>query len=171
MSEEVKVEKNNKKTVTMTVMILAIIVILCAVIFFCIQNNEKKDNTTPIELNLEEVSSNISTQAGFANMAMQDIDSELATTLFDIEATQIEGIVGKFPLINVKSSMYVIIKTNAPESVKEKLETYGKSYEQQWERYLPDQYELVKNRKIGVKGNYVYMIIADDAESLVTLLK
>ena len=70
-------------------------------------------------------------------------------------------------------SMYLIVKAKDEklEDVKQKVEAYGISYEEQWARYLPEQYELVQNRKIGTIGNYVYMIVAENAEDLVTLIK
>ena len=75
--------------------------------------------------------------------------------------------------IDVQASMYLVIqaKDGVVDSVKTKVDNYATSYEQQWERYLPEQYELVKQRKTGVKGNYVYLIISENAAELETLIK
>ena len=69
--------------------------------------------------------------------------------------------------------MYVVIKTdeNNLQEVKMSLESYGREYENQWSTYLPDQYELVKSREIGIKGNYVYMIISENPEEIVNMIK
>ena len=69
--------------------------------------------------------------------------------------------------------MYVIIKAENEDlqEIKMALESHGTEYEKVWSTYLPDQYELVKNRKIGIKGNYVYMIISENPDKIVELIK
>ena len=32
---------------------------------------------------------------------------------------------------------------------------YGNKYDEMWKDYLAEEYEIVKNRQIGSKGNYV----------------
>ena len=69
--------------------------------------------------------------------------------------------------------MYIVIKASDGKTdyVKQKLEEYAINYEKQWSNYLEDQYDLVKKRQIGIKGNYVYLIISDNASDLVNLVK
>ena len=76
-------------------------------------------------------------------------------------------------MMNVHASMFVIIKATdgKVEEVLQKVETYATNYEAQWERYLPEQFELVKNREVGKTGNYVYMIVAENASELVKNIK
>ena len=102
-----------------------------------------------------------------------DVTLDDLTTLLNINADEVEEVVGKMAMMNVQASRYFIIKAKdgAVDSVREKVENYGNSYEQQWETYLPAQYELVKQRRVGVKGNYVYLIIAENAAELEALIK
>ena len=76
-------------------------------------------------------------------------------------------------MLNVQSSMYLVIKAkeDTVDEVKEKVESYAQKQEDAWSKYLPEQYELVKNRKQGVVGNYIYLIIGENAEEVEKLVK
>ncbi len=37
-----------------------------------------------------------------------------------------------------------------------------------WERYLPDQYELVEARQVVEKNGYILFVIAEDADRIVS---
>ena len=69
--------------------------------------------------------------------------------------------------------MYVVIQTDLDniQDVKLALESYGREYDEEWKSYLIDQYELVKNREIGIRGNYVYMIVSENPEKVIDLIK
>ena len=77
------------------------------------------------------------------------------------------------PMMNVQASLFAVIKAadGKADEVKQKLEEYGNSYQAQWEKYLPEQLELVKNRIIATTGDYVYIIIAENATELEKLIK
>lgn len=159
-------------------LILGIVVIVIALIVGIVfavngkkNNNEVAQETK--EINMEEVSEKISSDGEFNEMATENITMEALSSYFQINTDNVEKVVGKIPLMNVHASMYMIIKAKdgKVDEVKSELNTYGESYEKLWERYLPDQYELVKNRKIGTVGNYVYLIIAENANTLKDLVK
>jgi len=56
------------------------------------------------------------------------------------------------------------------DEVFQKIIEYGNLYENEWSTYMEDQYELVKNRKIGKEGDYVYMIVSENAEDMLDYL-
>lgn len=55
--------------------------------------------------------------------------------------------------------------------VKEKLDTYMTNLEEQWKTYLPDQYELVKNRLVKEYGDYLIYIVSSDNEAVFNEIK
>ena len=136
---------------------------------------DKKDTekTGNAEINLEELNQEISEMKPFNEMATMDIDSSILTDLYQIDESLVKDSIGKMPMMNVHASMYLVIEATDGnvETVEEKVNTYAEAYETTWERYLPEQYELVKNRKIGVQGNFVYLIIAENAEDIEALIK
>lgn len=151
---------------------LIVIVLLVAIGFgiYYFVNNNKEEN---VNIDLQAVNNTISTQPPFNELAAMDVTLDDLTTLLNINADEVEEVVGKMAMMNVQASRYFIIKAKdgAVDSVREKVENYGNSFEQQWETYLPAQYELVKQRRVGVKGNYVYLIIAENAAELEALIK
>ena len=93
--------------------------------------------------------------------------------IFNIKKEDVEEVIGKSPLVEIKSSMYAIVKVKdgMQEDIKEKFEVYSKEKEKQWESFLAEQYDLVKNRKIGIVGNYVYIIVSSSADDIEKLIK
>lgn len=154
----------NKKVIVG--IIVAVVVIALVVGAYFILNKPK-------EINLAEVSAAISAKGGFDDMATSDIDIDFYTSYMSANGENVETMSGKFPMMNVYASMYLIVKAKdgQVEAVKQDLENFGQVYNDQWERYLPAQYELVQNRKIGTYGNYAYIIIAENAEELESLIK
>ena len=154
----------NKKLVIGIVVAVVVIAIACGD-FFMLGGSK--------ELNLEEVSAKISSKGGFEEMGTSPIDSEFYSSYMAAKAENVEEMVGKFPMMNVHASMYLIVKAKpgTVDAVKQDLENFGQVYDDQWARYLPAQYELVQNRKIGTYGDYAYIIIAQNAEELEKLIK
>ena len=69
--------------------------------------------------------------------------------------------------------MYVIVEATDGNvgNVLSAFEKYGEKYDEMWKDYLTEEYELVKNRKIGQKGNYVYFVVSNYAKNIVDLIK
>lgn len=151
----------NKNLIIAVVAVVAIVVV-AVVVGLLGGNGEVKS------MDIDAAAQTLSTTNPYAEMAMMDITTEELSAVMGINADNVEKVYGKIPMMNVHASMYLLIqaKAGAVDTVKSELEQYATNYEQQWERYLPEQYDLVKNRKVGVVGNTVYMIIAENAEAL-----
>lgn len=159
------------KNVIITIIVVVILIAVGVGIYFLLNNKP----SAPANINMSELNTNISKVGGFDEGAsMQEVDKEMLANIYGITDTAaVESVIGKMPMINIRASMYVVIKAadGKVDYVKEKVDEYGKNYEQQWSTYLPDQHELVKARQSGNVGNYVYLIIAENAEELKGLIK
>lgn len=155
------------------ILIISLVVVLAILAFIFIYININKKETKVINIAISELEKKIENTDEFDFDKMQNIDAETASATFLIDSSKIKDIIGKSPIVNTKAFMYVIIKAENEDlqEVKMALESYGSEYEKVWSTYLPDQYELVKNRKIGIKGNYVYMIISENPDKIVELIK
>lgn len=155
----------NKKVLITIISIIALVIIAVGA-YFLVKGNQK------VTLDLATISKNI-TEKGFSEMATTDVDKELLSTYFQVDTANVEEVYGKIPMMNVQASLYVLIKAvdGKAETVKQNIETFAQNYEEQWSRYLPAQHELVQNRKLGTNGDYVYLVIAENAEELVNLIK
>lgn len=159
-----------KSNVILALVLIAFVVCVVIVLAFRLNADKKEAN---VNIDLTALNERINTETNFSEMTMQDLDKESLSSLFGIETDKVEEVIGKIPLINVHANMYVVVKATEgnAEYVREKLEEYGTLYEQNWEKYLPEQYELVKQRKIGVQGNYVYFVVSDMANEIVKMME
>ncbi len=150
-----------KKNVISVIVAILIVVVVGVGAYFILNKSEKS-----IDINL--ASQTLSNSAPFNELSTVDITKDLLSSLYGINIENVENVLGKMPMMNVQASMYVLIqaKEGTVETVKSELDKYATQYEEQWSTYLPEQYDLVKNRKTGVVGNVVYMIIAENAETL-----
>ena len=163
----------SKKIIYVLIVLVVIIAVAVAVYFLTTQNQQEGDNANNVTIDLQALNTTLSSQPPFNEMATMDITMETLNTMYQITADEVEAVIGKMPMMNVQASMYLVIqaKDGAVDSVKTKVENYGTAYEEQWATYLPEQYELVKQRKSGVKGNYVYLIVSENAADLEALIQ
>lgn len=160
-----------KKKLPLIIGIVAIVIaLIIAVVVLVISKNVKEETK---EINLEEVSNKITENSYFKEMATEEVSIEILGSYFQVDTANVEKVVGKVPLMNVHSSLYVIIqaKEGKANEVKEDLNEFLTGYEELWSRYLPEQYEYVQNRKFDVIGDYVYLIIAEDSGKLENIVK
>lgn len=152
----------NKNTFIAIVVVLIIALVAIGAYMIFSKPEEVKS------MNIETAGQTLANSASFNQLMAKDITMEDLQNIYGINTDNVESVVGKMPLMNVKASMYLLInaKEGAVDTVKAEVEKYAEKYEEQWSQYLPDQHELVKNRKIGVVGNTVYMIIGENAETL-----
>lgn len=162
-----------RNIILIIISILLVIIIGIALVIFLNYNNSTSNKDENISISLDELDKKIEQTNEFEFLKMNAITDDEASAKFLIDKSKIKNIIGREPIVHTKSGMYVIIETDSAniQDVKLALESYGSEYEEQWKTYLPDQYELVKNREIGVKGNYVYMIVSESPEKILELIK
>lgn len=162
-----------KKTNIILGIVIAIFVI-CAI--FILANaviNNKPDDTVPVNVDFTALSSEIEESTNFDSSKMKQVTMEDLQSEFLINNEWVKQVIGQRPYVNVTSSMYVIVEVTEGnvDNVVSAFEKFGESYDEMWKNYLAEEYELVKNRKIGAKGNYVYFIVSDYASDIVDLIK
>ena len=162
-----------RNIILIIISIVLVIIIGIALVIFLNYNNSISNKDENISISLGELDKKIEQTNEFEFLKMNAITDDEASAKFLIDKSKIKNIIGREPIVHTKSGMYVVIQTDLDniQDVKLALESYGSEYEEQWKTYLPDQYELVKNRKIGVKGNYVYMIVSESPEKILELIK
>lgn len=162
-----------RNIILIIISILLVIIIGIALVIFLNYNNSTSNKDENISISLDELDKKIEQTNEFEFLKMNAITDDEASAKFLIDKSKIKNIIGREPIVHTKSGMYVVIQTDSDniQDVKLALESYGREYEEQWKTYLPDQYELVKNREIGVKGDYVYMIVSESPEKILELIK
>jgi len=102
---------------------------------------------------------------------MMEVTGEQVQEVYNIDPEKLEDYAIRIPMMNVKSNEIAILKvkdTADVSAVEEALKQRAETVQQQFETYLPDQYENAKNYKLVTKGNYVLFVISDQADELVT---
>lgn len=162
-----------RNIILIIISIVLVIIIGIALVVFLNYNNSTSNKDENISISLDELDKKIEQTNEFEFLKMNAITDDEASAKFLIDKSKIKNIIGREPIVHTKSGMYVVIQTDLDniQDVKLALESYGSEYEEQWKTYLPDQYELVKNREIGVKGDYVYMIVSESPEKILELIK
>lgn len=162
-----------RNIILIIISIILVIIIGIALVIFLNYNNSTSNKDENISISLDELDKKIEQTNEFEFLKMNAITDDEASAKFLIDKSKIKNIIGREPIVHTKSGMYVVIQTDLDniQDVKLALESYGSEYEEQWKTYLPDQYELVKNREVGVKGNYVYMIVSESPEKILELIK
>jgi|GEM_PF-3316709 hypothetical protein len=162
-----------RNIILVVISIILVIIIGIALVVFLNYNNSTSNKDENISISLDELDKKIEQTNEFEFLKMNAITDDEASAKFLIDKSKIKNIIGREPIVHTKSGMYVVIQTDLDniQDVKLALESYGSEYEEQWKTYLPDQYELVKNREIGVKGDYVYMIVSESPEKILELIK
>ncbi len=105
--------------------------------------------------------------------AMSKVEKESLELTLGIKEEEVEEVLFKMPMMMTNSATYIIIKPTEgnKEIVEEKVNTYMENLEQNWSTYLPDQYELVKDRTEEEIGEYLVYIISNDNEKVLEAIK
>lgn len=83
-----------------------------------------------------------------------------------------EGIFA-LPTFITSAEQYIIVKPSKgnKDEVKEKMDEYMTNLQKQWDTYLPDQAEIVKNRKETEIGDYLIYIVTSDNDTVLESIK
>ena len=150
-----------KKKILIAIIVILVIALIAVGAYFIFFNEEKT-------LDVDTANQTLASSAPFNKLASMDVTVEELGTIMGINTENVEKIAGKIPMMNVQASMYLLVqaKDGAVDTVKSELDNYLAQYEEQWSTYLPAQYALVQNRKVGTVGNTIYVIIAENADTL-----
>lgn len=124
------------------------------------------DNSKDLLEEVKECRTNIFNQ-------LMPIEDEDLSQRFGIEKDMVDEYLIKLPTLMVNSNSYMIIKPakGKKDAVKEKMNDYMEKLEEQWKTYLPDQYDLVKNRLEEEYGDYLIYIISKDNDAVFDVIK
>ena len=101
------------------------------------------------------------------------VQDEMIESTLGIKKDTYSEILMKVPMMIIQSNMYIIIKPEdgKKDDVKKAIDQYMTNLEEQWKTYLPDQYELVKNRKYEEYGGYLIYIVSSDNDKVLETIK
>lgn len=153
------------------------------------QNIVQKPVTKPVEKpapkpeekpqppKVEKPNNNISTKEVYANVTKDleaakqiPMDGDLFKDNYGIDTSILEDYNVMMPMMIVKARECAIFKVKDVKDIPKVVDGINKrlnTLENTWKQYLPDQYELVKNKKIIQKDKYILFVIDEHADKIV----
>ena len=156
----------SKSKIFCIIFCLLLFLVLIVVVLACLRSNEDVDKLKKINASMLDIPS-------FNKSTMREITVD-DLEKFGIDKSYIKGVVGKIPILDISSSMYIVLELKDKKYiniVSSNLKDYVASCKEKWEDYMEDQYNLVKDSEISNKGIYVYLIISDDKADVEKIIK
>lgn len=155
---------NKKITVIMLVAMLSIFMVACST------NNSSNSSKAEPTLSAKEMADKMLEEV--EQPTFMELSAEEVNTVYNVDVDKLEDYTIRIPLMNTKAHQIAILKVKDSKDVTEiedLLKQRAETVQKQFERYLADQYEIAKNYKIVTKGNYVIMVISDQADELLNI--
>lgn len=104
---------------------------------------------------------------------MGEVTDESLESTFNIKKEDVSEYAGKTSMMIVSSNGYIMIKPakGKKDTIKKAMNEYMKKQEEQWSTYLPDQYELVKNRLETEVNGYLVYIVSTNNDAVLKAIK
>lgn len=120
-----------------------------------VQNVAKIDVNATIDKVVEEIGENMPMTMKLTAEDMEMVYPEMLT------ADDVAEFCGYIPMIQSTTEFTMFkAKDGNTEVIKKALEQRQQNQKDVFEQYLPDQYDIIKESKVMVKGDYVYFISA-----------
>ena len=96
----------------------------------------------------------------------EKLDQQSLQEVFGLNPDDIEEYYGEYSAVNTSADHIIGIKVKdgKVDEVKSALESHKQEIVDNFEEYLPDQYDKAQAGKIIQKGNYLFLVIAGDSE-------
>lgn len=96
---------------------------------------------------------------------MVEGDAQRLRKLYYINKNNLEEFIFFAPKTNMDASEILILKAKSKEDLtelKEKVEARLEKSANSFESYKPDQYELIENKILKVRGNYLILVVSEN---------
>lgn len=154
---------NKKMMLIMLTLILGVVITACS-----------GDKTSSVEskLSAKEMIEQMVTE--IEQPSLLELESDQVKDLYNVDLDKLADYSIRIPMMNVKSNEIAILKAKDAKDIPDveaTLKQRAENVQKQFETYLPDQYENAQNYKLVTKGNYVLMVISEDADELVKVFE
>ncbi len=123
------------------------------------------------EPDMEKLKAKIVDSADLTNMV--EGDAQRLRKLYYINKNHVEDFIFFAPKTNMDASEILILKAKSTEDLtqlKEKVNTRLEKSASSFESYRPDQYELIQDKVLKVRGNYLILIVSEGVSEIEELI-
>lgn len=135
-------------------------------------SNDEVPEETVVDVNVSDIWENFLETVPEDERVMTDnFTDDLLEQVYGITSEHVEQYTAHIAVMMTQADETFIAKVNEGQmdAVKEQIEMRQQALLQQWEFYLPDQYEQVQNYKLVENGDYIIFAIGYNADTLVEL--
>ncbi len=99
---------------------------------------------------------------------LAEMDMNTMKTGYGIDFSNFEEYYGRIPKANVHATTVIGVKAKEgkKEEARAELMKYQQAMVKNFERYLPEQYDIVKDYRIVENGDYMVLVIAENADDV-----
>ena len=116
---------------------------------------------------VKDIDNKLKEEINLSTMAIGD--SEKLEKLYDINLEDLEEFLLYIPKSNIEANEIGIFKVKDSteiDNIKEKIEKRIEEQADNFKDYLPEEYYLIENSLLKIKGNYVLFAISEDVEQI-----
>lgn len=102
------------------------------------------------------------------------LPDDYISNYYGIDLNSLEEYVFSMSEASVSAEMIVLVKAKDSASIQTltaALQTVIDQKRSEMENYLPDQFQIVDKSSVQVKGNYVYLVISEQADSITRMIQ
>lgn len=153
-----------KKRIVSLMLVIGLGISLPMTFMGCSFGSEDSDSSTMVaEEVLEKITMNID------EPNQMDIDSDFFSDNYGIDKSILKSYAVRVPMGNEYANECAVFEVKDKkniEKVEEGIEKRSKILENNWSGYIPEQYDLVKSKKVVTKGKYVLFVISENADKI-----
>lgn len=134
-------------------------------------NNDANNNGNTVAGTLADTIENVYNDVmNGADNWLGEMDENTMKTAYDMDFSYFDEYYGRIPQKNTHATSVIGVKVKDGKKAEARAELmkYQAAMEKNFERYLPDQYDLVKDYRIIENGDYMVLVIADNADDIET---
>ena len=134
----------------------------------CACSSNSSDGTTlKNDVTLQDIVDEIESQIGMQMPG--DIDDVMLTDMYHMDMNNVETYAGRASMTMTSCDTVVAIKAvpNKVSEVAKSLEQRQEDLINQFERYLPSQYQKAQAGSVIVRGDYVFLIVLGESEETI----
>lgn len=144
-----------------------IIIILFAFITLLVSGCAKSGEDVLKSPEISEIEDTV--MKSFDTSDMIKLDDKKLERVYGISADEVDEYFAYVSTSNIKADEVAVFKVKDSEDIEgiksrigERMVQLGTSFKD----YLPEQYNLIEKHTLGVKGNYVFLAVSKDGESI-----
>lgn len=124
-------------------------------------------------VDLKALLSELQANEAFELPMSMNSDDMMVQETYGINPADLKQYAMAIPMINIQAAEIIMVEVadGKMDVVKAALDERMKTVEQTWANYLPDQFDIVKNRKTYTIGNYTFIVIAGQAEAIIKVIE